>query len=41
MVEARKNGDYDTSDEMRTKLTEAGYDVQIGKTDVTIKKKLA
>ena len=41
MVEARQNKDFATSDEMRDKLIEAGYDVQIGKTDVTIKKKLA
>ena len=41
MVEARTNKDFATSDEMRDKLIEAGYDVQIGKTDVTIKKKLA
>ncbi len=41
MVAARENKDYARSDELRDKLIAAGYDVQIGKTDVTIKKKLA
>ena len=41
MVEARQNKDFGTSDAMRDKLIEAGYDVQISKEGVTIKKKLA
>ena len=41
MVTARQNNDYAKSDELRDQLIAAGYDVQISKTDVTIKKKLA
>ena len=41
MVAAREAKDYAKSDELRDKLIAAGYDVQIGKTEVTIKKKLA
>jgi len=41
LVAAREAKDYAKSDELRDKLIAAGYDVQIGKTEVTIKKKLA
>jgi cysteinyl-tRNA synthetase len=41
MVAAREAKDYAKSDDLRDKLIAAGYDVQIGKTEVTIKKKLA
>ena len=41
MVQARQDKDFATSDEMRDKLIAAGYDVQIGKEGVTIKRKLA
>jgi cysteinyl-tRNA synthetase len=41
MEEARQNKDFAKSDEMRDKLIEADYDVQIGKDGVTIKKKLS
>jgi cysteinyl-tRNA synthetase len=41
LVAAREAKDYAKSDELRDQLIAAGYDVQIGKTEVTIKKKLA
>ena len=41
MVDARKNKDYAASDEYRAKLLDAGYEVEISKDDVTIRKKLA
>ncbi len=40
MISARKDKDYATSDEMRDKLLDAGYEVEISKEDVTIRKKL-
>ena len=41
MTAARAAKDFAASDELRDKLIGAGYDVQIGKEGVTIKKKLA
>lgn len=41
MMAARAAKDFAKSDELRDQLIEAGYDVQISKTEVTIKKKLA
>jgi len=41
MVAARKDKDYAASDEYREKLINAGYEVEISKQDVTIRKKLA
>ena len=41
MVAARQNKDYAASDEYREKLINAGYEVEISKQDVTIRKKLA
>jgi cysteinyl-tRNA synthetase len=41
MVTARKDKDYAASDELRAKLIELGYEVEISKDDVTIRKKLA
>ena len=40
MVAARQNKDYAASDELRDKLIDAGYDVQISKNDVVIRRKL-
>ena len=40
MITARKDKDYGASDEYRDKLIDAGYEVEIGKDDVTIRKKL-
>ena len=40
MVTARKDKDYAASDEYRAKLIDAGYEVEISKDDVTIRKKL-
>ena len=40
MVTARQDKDYAASDDYRTKLIDAGYEVEISKDDVTIRKKL-
>jgi cysteinyl-tRNA synthetase len=40
MITARQDKDYAASDEYRDKLIDAGYEVEIGKDDVTIRKKL-
>ena len=40
MVKARQDKDYGASDEYRDKLLDAGYEVEISKQDVTIRKKL-
>ena len=40
MIEARKDKDYAASDEYRAKLIDAGYEVEISKDVVTIRKKL-
>jgi cysteinyl-tRNA synthetase len=40
MVAARKDKDYAASDDYRAKLLDAGYEVEISKDDVTIRKKL-
>jgi cysteinyl-tRNA synthetase len=40
MITARKDKDYAASDDYRAKLIDAGYEVEISKDDVTIRKKL-